>query len=99
MLFTTFCVSSFWQQKSPGSAALGGHAVAAVGYDDAKQALRLRNSWGSSWNGDGHTWFPYIEWGAQWEAWSSLDQKGSRAPPKPAPPVADASGCCCPAKK
>lgn len=28
---------------------LGGHAVMAVGYDDAKKRLVVRNSWGSQW--------------------------------------------------
>eukprot|EP01047_Picozoa_sp_COSAG01_P005904 COSAG01_NODE_207_length_22017_cov_118.361164_27_plen_402_part_00 len=31
---------------------LGGHAVAAVGYDDGRQAFIVRNSWGDGW-GDG----------------------------------------------
>lgn len=37
----------------------GGHAVTAVGYNDTKQAVLVRNSWGSSWGIKGHFWMPY----------------------------------------
>jgi C1A family cysteine protease len=38
---------------------LGGHAVLAVGYDDDKQLVIIRNSWGSSWGDQGYCYFPY----------------------------------------
>lgn len=38
---------------------LGGHAVLAVGYDDAKKAIKVRNSWGSGWGLNGYFWLPY----------------------------------------
>lgn len=38
---------------------LGGHAVVAVGYDDAKQMFLVRNSWGSEWGLGGYFWMPY----------------------------------------
>lgn len=86
---------SFWLPKEPMAPAQGGHAVAIIGYDDSRQAFHIRNSWGASWNGDGHTWFPYSEWGAHWEVWSSVDKKGSRyqPKPKPEPPVVDRTAC------
>ena len=37
----------------------GGHAVMAVGYDDAKQAFLVRNSWGKGWGIKGYFWMPY----------------------------------------
>lgn len=37
----------------------GFHAVLAIGYDDSKKALLVRNSWGEDWGDDGHFWFPY----------------------------------------
>lgn len=39
--------------------ALGGHAVLAVGYDDATQRFTIRNSWGPGWGDRGHFTMPY----------------------------------------
>jgi len=75
--FTVF--SSITQAKDigeipfpcPGESILGGHAVVAVGYDDAitiknstcgKEtvgALLIRNSWGTGWGDSGYGWLPY----------------------------------------
>jgi C1A family cysteine protease len=38
---------------------LGGHAVLACGYDDAKAALIIRNSWGKDWGEHGYGYLPY----------------------------------------
>ena len=38
---------------------LGGHAVLAVGYDDAKQSFKLRNSWGAHVQEKGYFYLPY----------------------------------------
>lgn len=37
----------------------GGHAVLAVGYSDSKQALIIRNSWGTAWGEQGYGYLPY----------------------------------------
>ena len=42
-----------------GESVVGGHAVAAVGYDDAKQWLVVRNSWGAQWGLKGYFTLPY----------------------------------------
>jgi C1A family cysteine protease len=54
-----------------GEKVLGGHAIDAVGYDDAKVitnannkkstkgALLIRNSWGTGWGIQGYGWLPY----------------------------------------
>ena len=38
---------------------VGGHAVAAVGYDDDAEAMLIRNSWGANWGMNGYGWLPY----------------------------------------
>ena len=38
---------------------IGGHAMIIVGYDDAKGAFRIANSWGSVWGDDGFAWVDY----------------------------------------
>ena len=55
-----------------GEKVAGGHAIVAVGYDDAMKikntsagaaqttgALLIRNSWGTGWGSDGYGWLPY----------------------------------------
>ena len=37
----------------------GGHAVAAVGYDDSKNAFIVRNSWNTTWGVKGYFYMPY----------------------------------------
>jgi C1A family cysteine protease len=44
---------------SPSEAALGGHAVMAVGYDDSLQRFIVRNSWGPGWGKKGYFTMPY----------------------------------------
>jgi len=43
----------------PGETFLGNHAVLAVGYDDARGHLILRNSWGPKWGQQGYFYLPY----------------------------------------
>jgi C1A family cysteine protease len=42
-----------------GEKLLGGHAVLAVGYDDAAQRFIVRNSWGAAWGQKGYFTIPY----------------------------------------
>jgi len=51
---------------------VGGHAVCAVGFDDKKKALKVRNSWGADWGIKGYFWLPYafIENGLADDAWT-----------------------------
>ena len=44
---------------SPHEAVLGGHAVCAVGYNDATQRITVRNSWGAGWGDKGYFYMPY----------------------------------------
>lgn len=41
----------------------GGHAIVVVGYDDAKQAFKVINSWGSVWGDQGFGWIAYKVFG------------------------------------
>ena len=64
----------------------GGHAVVAMGYDDAmtvanasggeaaRGALLVRNSWGKAWGEKGYGWLPYayVERGLAEDFWSVL---------------------------
>jgi C1A family cysteine protease len=43
----------------PKEKQLGGHAVLAVGYDDASQRFIVRNSWGPKWGLAGYFTIPY----------------------------------------
>jgi C1A family cysteine protease len=61
---------SFWKQCD-GDTLKGGHCVLIVGYN--KDGYILRNSWGLAWGDFGYTYYPYSDWGAHWEIWSSID--------------------------
>jgi hypothetical protein len=67
----------FWAKPKPDAELIGGHAVAVVGYDDARGAFLIRNSWGLLFGSLGYTWYPYEEWGAHWEVWSSVDDRSA----------------------
>jgi len=43
----------------PNERMMGGHAVLAVGYDDKRKRLIVRNSWGDTWGKKGYFTMPY----------------------------------------
>jgi len=47
------------QMPKRGEGYVTGHAVMAVGYDDAQQRFIARNSWGRAWGMDGYFTMPY----------------------------------------
>jgi C1A family cysteine protease len=54
--------------------SLGGHAVCIVGYDDYKERIRFKNSWGVEWGhkGYGEVSYRYIK-DFLWDAWLAVD--------------------------
>jgi hypothetical protein len=42
-----------------GSNHCGGHGMVIVGYDDARSAYRVLNSWGTDWGDQGYVWWDY----------------------------------------
>ena len=59
--FETAAVAKSGHAPMPGSGerVIGGHAVMAVGYDDASQWFLVRNSWGTGWGLAGYFTLPY----------------------------------------
>jgi C1A family cysteine protease len=57
--------SFFWgsggdiQMPTYDDTLLGGHAILLVGYDDATQYFKFRNSWGEEWGNNGYGRLPY----------------------------------------
>jgi hypothetical protein len=46
----------------PGVMNGGGHTMIAVGYDDARNAIRIQNSWGRTFGEGGYAWLSYDFW-------------------------------------
>jgi C1A family cysteine protease len=51
--------SGILNMPAPKEKVQGGHAVLAVGYDDAAQRFTVRNSWGKDWGMKGYFTIPY----------------------------------------
>jgi len=52
----------------------GGHAICAVGYDDSRQLVKFKNSWGTGWGEKGYGYLPYTYIrDFLWDAWASQD--------------------------
>ncbi|HEX6351152.1 MAG TPA: C1 family peptidase [Candidatus Dormibacteraeota bacterium] len=68
--FETPQVAKTGQAPMPGplDRPVGGHAVMAVGYDDAAQTLLVRNSWGPGWGMAGYFTLPYAYVAQPWLA-------------------------------
>ncbi|HEX3792760.1 MAG TPA: C1 family peptidase [Pseudonocardiaceae bacterium] len=55
----TVATTGVAQLPTAGEQVIGGHAVLAVGYDDAQQRFIVRNSWGTDWGMGGYFTLPY----------------------------------------
>lgn len=66
--FVLYADYASWKPASPGtvykydgvSPSTGNHLALIVGYDDAKQAWIIKNSWGKGWGEDGFIHFGYV---------------------------------------
>jgi C1A family cysteine protease len=47
-------------EGGPDGGPPAGHAILAVGYDDAEQHFLFRNSWGTGWGNAGYGTLPYL---------------------------------------
>jgi hypothetical protein len=64
------------QYKRPSSVAPLVHSVAIIGFTDEHACFLIRNSWGPTWNANGHAWMPYsvIETKQFKELWTLFPQ-------------------------
>jgi C1A family cysteine protease len=73
--FPVFNESPRMWKAAQGETDKGGHAMAVVGYN--KDGFIIRNSWGKEWGNQGYTIYPYEDWGAHWEIWTSVDNQSA----------------------
>jgi len=52
-------VSGVYHSLGPQDHVVGGHCICIVGYDDAKGAWLVKNSWGTGWGERGYVWIKY----------------------------------------
>jgi len=73
-VFSSISNNGWIPEPRSGDYVEGGHAVMAVGYDDEKKALLIRNSWGTGWGWDGYGWLPYyyVTMGLAEDFWSMV---------------------------
>ncbi len=55
----TVAKTGILNMPTKNEALVGGHAVLAVGYDDAEKRFIIRNSWGDKWGQAGYFTMPY----------------------------------------
>ena len=68
-------------------AVSGAHAIVIVGYDDARSAFKIINSWGTDWGIGGYGWIDYDASDSLiWEAYVLEDVVASPADERPAAP-------------
>ncbi len=82
--FETLSGSEPW---SYSGALVGYHAMVIIGYNDARDAFRVINSWGASWGDAGYAWISYQAYkDAVQEAYVVQDATSQAQPNPTAPP-------------
>lgn len=68
-LFQSYTGGVFQQKPRSSYGAIPGvnHAVVIVGWNDAKGAWRIRNSWGTGWGENGYAWVKYGHNATGWD--------------------------------
>ncbi|MGV3527096.1 MAG: C1 family peptidase [Candidatus Sericytochromatia bacterium] len=73
-VYEAFYETNGWLPRpNPKEASQGGHAVTVVGYDDVKEVLIVKNSWGPAWGDKGYFYLPYdyVKLGLASDAWTA----------------------------
>lgn len=73
--------TGFLPVPSASDPKVGRHAVNAIGYDDARAAVRCTSHWGRDWGDQGCLWLPY----SHWDAGSVADMRAIRFVSRPTP--------------
>lgn len=74
----------------PVGQVIGGHAMTIVGYDDARRAYLMANSWGESWGRNGYAWMSYGYFASQAADLWMIETVEGEVPPPPPPPKPEA---------
>ncbi len=72
--------------STEGQGPDNGHAMVIVGYDDARQAYHIVNSWGARWGEHGFGWLSYRAAAAVWLEGYVMEVAAPPGPPAPPPP-------------
>jgi C1A family cysteine protease len=69
-----FPVNGVIKDPNDGDKQYGGHAICAVGYDDERQLIKFKNSWGTGWGQDGYGYISYDYFTKyNWGSWACKD--------------------------
>jgi hypothetical protein len=75
--------NSVYIYSNPENKPSDGHCILIVGYDDAKAAWLIRNSWGTGWGTNGYGWFGYGQGEHGLEHYAALGVVGTDTDPDP----------------
>lgn len=79
-----------YQRSEPATTNL--HAMTVIGYDEARQAFRIINSWGAGWGDRGYAWIDYATFKLLVTEAYSLQDDPARQASKPPAAASDPRG-------